>query len=92
MHLIMGFTAGVLIGVFSFDIMPEIMDLVSEYKIEPTYVMMAFVIGFIAFHIFEKTILIHHSHEREYADHKHPHVGVLSAAALIGHSFMDGLE
>jgi len=35
--------------------------------------------------------LIHHSLEEEYADHKHPHVGIVSALALAGHSFMDGV-
>lgn len=39
----------------------------------------------------EKTILIHHAHENEYADHKHPRVGIFSALALTGHSFMDGV-
>ncbi|MFH1036537.1 MAG: ZIP family metal transporter [Patescibacteria group bacterium] len=91
MHMIMGFTAGVLIGVFSFDIMPEIIGLLKEHDFNPTGVMIAFVSGFIIFHIIEKTILIHHAHEEEYADHKHPQVGSLSALALIGHSFMDGV-
>ena len=35
--------------------------------------------------------MIHHSHEDEYADHKHPHVGIISALALTGHSLMDGV-
>lgn len=90
-HLIMSFTAGVLIGVFSFDIFPEIINQVKEHDFNPTAPMVAFVAGFIIFHIIEKTILIHHAHEEEYADHKHPQVGVLSALALIGHSFMDGI-
>ena len=47
--------------------------------------------GFLLFHILEKVIVIHHAHESEYADHKHPHVGVLGALALAGHSFMDGV-
>ena len=29
--------------------------------------------------------------DEEYADHKHPQVGILSALALAGHSFMDGV-
>src|SRR6185436_2217410 len=51
----------------------------------------ALVAGFLIFHILEKSISIHHSHEDEYADHKHPHIGMASALALIGHSFMDGV-
>jgi ZIP family zinc transporter len=54
--------------------------------------MIALVIGFLLFHIIEKSVLIHHSHESEYTEHTHPHVGIISALALIGHSFMDGVS
>jgi ZIP family zinc transporter len=91
LHTIMCFTAGVLVGVFSFDIMPEIISEVKEYNFDPTGAMIAFVAGYMIFHILEKSILIHHAHEEEYADHKHPQVGILSALALAGHSFMDGV-
>ncbi len=91
LHLIMGFAAGVLIGVFSFDIFPEIINLVRRYNFSPTAPMIAFVAGFMVFHVVEKSILIHHAHEGEYADHKHPEVGIASALALAGHSFMDGV-
>jgi len=91
LHMIMGFTAGVLLGVVVFDIFPEIISTVSERHLDPVEPMIALVVGFLLFHVFEKSILIHHSHEDEYAAHKHPHVGVLSALALVGHSFMDGV-
>src|ERR1700722_8994540 len=87
LYLIMGFAAGVLIGVFSFDIFPEIISQVEQHGYSPIVPMVAFAVGFMVFHILEKTILIHHSHEGEYAEHHHPHVGVLSALALAGHSF-----
>lgn len=91
LHLIMGFTAGVLLGVVAFDIFPEIISEIVRTGYNSRYAMIALVVGFLLFHIFEKTIVIHHSHEDEYADHKHPHVGILSALALAGHSFMDGV-
>ena len=91
LHRIMGFTAGVLLGVVFFDIFPEIMELVKGGNSSSNNVMIALVAGFLFFHILEKTILIHHSHEEEYADHKHPQVGILSALALAFHSFMDGM-
>ncbi|MEI8130572.1 MAG: ZIP family metal transporter [bacterium] len=91
LHLIMGFTAGVLLGVVAFDIFPEIISLVNDGGRNPLYPMIALVAGFLIFHILEKSILIHHSHEDEYEDHKHPDVGVFSALALAGHSFMDGV-
>ncbi len=91
LHLIMGFTAGVLVGVVSFDVLPEIMREVKRTGVDPLGPMIALVAGFLIFHIFEKLVLIHHAHEEEYAEHKHPQVGVLSALALAGHSFMDGV-
>jgi len=62
LHTIMCFTAGVLVGVFSFDIMPEIINELKEHNFDPTGAMIAFVAGYMIFHILEKTILIHHAH------------------------------
>jgi ZIP family zinc transporter len=53
--------------------------------------MLAVAAGFLLFHIAEKSILIHHGQEEQYALHKHPRVGMLSALALSGHSFLDGV-
>lgn len=91
LHLIMGFTAGVLLGVVSFDILPEIIQQISEHNLGLTGMSLALVAGFLLFHILEKSISLHHAHEDEYAEHKHPNIGIASALALIGHSFMDGV-
>lgn len=88
---LLGYTAGVLLGVVAFDLLPEIFEAVQTYDIDPAKPMLALVAGFLVFHILEKTILLHHSHEAGYEQHKHPHVGVASALALSGHSFLDGL-
>lgn len=91
LHTILGFTAGVLLGVVAFDIFPEIFDRVEALHIAPIQPMIALVLGFLIFHILEKVLLIHHSSEHEYGEHKHPTVGILSAFALSGHSFLDGV-
>jgi len=91
LHLILGFTAGVLVAVVFFDIFPEIIALTQSLHMNSVYPMIALVVGFLLFHIFEKVLLIHHAHELEYGEHKHPTVGVMSAVALSGHSFMDGV-
>lgn len=90
LHRILGFTAGVLLGVVAFDIFPEIIQRIQS-GLSVTNAMIALVLGFLVFHILEKTIVIHHGQEDSYADHHHPDVGVLSALALVGHSLMDGL-
>lgn len=89
---ILGYTAGVLLGVVAFDILPEIFNLTGENKIDIMWPMVALTVGFLAFHILEKSILMHHhNHDSEYGSHTHPHVGVASAVAIIGHSFLDGV-
>ena len=88
----MAFAAGVLLGVVAFDIFPEIIKQINDYRFNSIEVMIALVLGFLIFHILEKSILIQHCHEEECATHhKHPHIGVASALALAGHSFMDGV-
>ena len=91
LHLIMSFTAGVLISVVFFDIMPEIVTLTTQDHFNITNAFIALVAGFLFFHILEKTILIHHNHEEEYQDHKHPTVGIAGALSLSFHSFLDGV-
>lgn len=88
---ILGFTAGVILGVLAFDILPETFEIIHEFELNPLWPMIALVIGFLGFHIAEKLLLIHHEHETQYGKHKHPQVGVFSSLALGGHGFMDGI-
>ena len=91
LHYILGFTAGVLLGVVGFDLLPEIFGLAQAHGLNATFAMVALVVGFLFFHGLEKFVLVHHVHEDDYAAHHHPKVGMLSALALAGHSFMDGV-
>jgi zinc transporter ZupT len=93
LHLILGFSAGVILGVVAFDLLPEISRLSGETHTPFRTPMVALVGGFLAFHIIEKALLIHHAHEDEYGAHahRHPAVGVASALALAGHSLTDGV-
>lgn len=91
LHRFLGYTAGVLLGVVAFDLLPEIFNQLQTLHRSATGAMIALVCGFLVFHIVEKSILIHHTQENEYEIHKHPHVGVASALALSGHSFLDGV-
>ncbi|GAC1610466.1 MAG: ZIP family metal transporter [Mycobacteriales bacterium] len=93
LHLILGFSAGVILGVVAFDLLPEISRLSGETRTPFRTPMVALVCGFLAFHIIEKSLLIHNAHEGEYGSHvhRHPSVGVASALALAGHSLTDGI-
>lgn len=91
LHRFLGFAAGILLGVVAFDLLPEIFKLIKQQGTSPTGAMIALVSGFLIFHIIEKSILIHHTQESEYEVHHHPQVGIASALALSGHSFLDGV-
>ena len=91
LHLVLGLTAGVLLGVVAFDILPELVELIGQQALTIDAPMVALVVGFLVFHALEKLLVIHHAQEDAYAGHHHPAVGVLSALALIGHSFLDGV-
>ncbi len=91
LHLIMSLTAGVIIGVVFFDLMPEIFHLANENHLDVMPALISLVIAFFFIHTLEKFALIHSTHEDEYADHKHPTVGLINASGLSFHSFLDGI-
>ena len=91
LHLIISFTAGVLIAVAFLDIIPEIFSITAENHYDITPALIAILAGFFTFHVLEKLMLIHTSHENEYAEHKHPMVGIVGASGLAFHSLLDGV-
>src|SRR3712207_4279571 len=76
LRLTLAFTAGLLLGLLAFDILPEIFELSGDSGLDLRLPMAAMVVGFLLFHVVEKLLLVHHSHEHQYSDHKHPRVGV----------------
>jgi ZIP family zinc transporter len=91
LHLVLAVSAGVLLGVVAFDLLPEIFELSQRTGIDNKPAMLALVGGFLLLHGLEKFVLVHAVHEADYAPHHHPGAGVLSTVALIAHSFMDGI-
>ena len=92
LNLALGFTAGIILGLVAFDLLPEIFDISTRRSLDIIWPMLALVSGFLLFHTVEKFILIHNAHESDYGPHQHPHVGVAGAVALSGHSFLDGVS
>lgn len=85
-------TAGLVLGLVTFDLLPEIFDIVQSQELDPVWPMIALTIGFLSFHLFEKFLPMHEASERQYGPHRHPRLGVARALALTGHSFLDGLS
>jgi len=92
LEMALGVTAGIILGLAAFDLLPEIFRISYREHLSTTWPMITFVTGFLAFHILEKAVLLHQSHEPGYRSHSHPHVGLLAAGGLIGHSFLDGVS
>ena len=90
LHLILGFTAGVLLGVVAFDLLPEIFSLAADSGGDASGAMVALLIGFLLFHGMEKFALVHQAHEEDYAAHQHPRLGLMSAVLKIKTSLSKG--
>jgi ZIP family zinc transporter len=93
MHLVLGLSAGVLLGLVAFDLIPELFALSDATLFGLPTVMVAFVIGFLALHTVERWLGVHDPEESDYAEHAHSirRLGTVAALALVGHSFLDGV-
>jgi ZIP family zinc transporter len=89
LHLILGFSSGAVLGVALFDLLPESIDLTrGRYGAATVTVVVG--IGFFAFMLLSRVVLLHP--ESEDAEHGHvdERVASLGAASLALHSFLDG--
>ncbi len=77
LHLILGFSAGAVIGVAFFDLLPESIELAGGDEKIITVV----AIGFVLYLILDRFI-IQHSHDNR---------GAIGAGSLAMHSFLDGV-
>jgi ZIP family zinc transporter len=91
LHYLLGFTAGVLLGVVAFDLLPEVFALAHAHNLDPSVAMIALVAAFLLFHSLEKFVLVHPAQEDHYSHHHHPNIGLASASVLAAHSCMDGV-
>src|SRR5215813_15374517 len=89
-HLILGLAAGLMLGVVSFDLLPEALNALPDLVFHIPSALVLFTVGFLVLHVLERSLAIHRGHEGEYEPHRHEHVGLFAASALVGHSFFDG--
>lgn len=92
LHVAIALTAGLVLGLVAFDLLPEIFEGTESAHLDVIWPMILFVGGFLLFHSIEKIILVHQEAEEEYRPHTHPKIGVARGIALAGHSFLDGLS
>ena len=99
LHLVLGFSAGAVVAVSFFDLLPEAMNLgLPSYS--PAALMSFTALGFMAYLVLDRIQVLHgaahdHSHDAHHAHHGHSHGvrrGTLGAGSLAAHSFLDGVS
>lgn len=91
MHLVLGASAGVLLGLVAFDLLPELFRLSPVPASSVPVPMIALVAGFLVLHVVERASGVHEPVDSEYGAHRHNLAGTIGAMGLIAHSFLDGL-
>ncbi|MEK9177456.1 MAG: ZIP family metal transporter [Patescibacteria group bacterium] len=88
LHLILGFSAGAIIAVAFFDLLPEALELVGGVY-DATTVFTLTALGFAGYLVIDRLFLHHAHHEEGHAGHVHR--GAAGAGSLSFHSFLDGV-
>jgi zinc transporter, ZIP family len=86
LQTLIALTGGIVVAVALFDVLPEAMEAVGDPHEVATFVG----VGFLAFFLAERGLVLHHRDETEQA-RAHSRVGALGASGLALHSFIDGL-
>ncbi len=94
LHLVLGLAAGLLLGLVTFDLLPEVFEMRSGEVFGAPAVSVAIIFGFLTLHIYEKFFGTHEPADSDYG-HEHSHssnvAGSFGALAMGGHVFLDGL-
>lgn len=94
LHLVLGLSAGLLLGLVAFDLLPEVFEIGTRELLGAPAVSVALVGGFLLLHFYEQLFGSHEPAESDYGhDHSHSSsvAGALGALAMGGHVFLDGL-
>ena len=93
-HLVLGLSAGLLLGLVGFDLLPEIFEMNTNNLIGVRTTSVALIAGFLSLHFIEQFAGSHEPAESDYG-HEHTHTveiaGTVGAIAMAGHIFLDGV-
>jgi ZIP family zinc transporter len=94
LHLVLGLSAGLLLGLVAFDLLPEVFQTNASRFGGVRAVSVAIVFGFVLLHFVEQWFGSHEPTDSDYG-HGHKHQsslgGIFGAVAMGGHVFLDGL-
>jgi ZIP family zinc transporter len=94
LHLVLGLSAGLLLGLVAFELLPEAFAHDAGEFLNVPVTAIALMGGFMALHLFEKFSGGHEPVESEYGnEHRHAGsvAGTLGALAMAGHVLIDGI-
>ena len=93
-HLVLGLSAGLLLGLVGFDLLPEIFEMNTDNLFGVRTISVALIAGFLSLHFIEQFAGSHEPAESDYG-HEHTHsveiAGTVGAIAMAGHIFLDGV-
>ncbi|NEA15517.1 ZIP family metal transporter [Streptomyces halstedii] len=89
-HLVLGFAGGLMLGVVGLDLLPEALDAAGDDIFGVPAALLLFVGGFLTAHLVERFLAVRQAAHGA-AEGRVPQVGLTAAAAMVGHSLMDGV-
>ncbi|MEE1743494.1 MULTISPECIES: ZIP family metal transporter [unclassified Streptomyces] len=89
-HLVLGFAGGLMLGVVGLDLLPEAIDAAGEPVFGVPAALLLFVGGFLVAHLVERLLAVRQAAHGAGGE-RVPQVGLTAAAAMVGHSLMDGV-
>lgn len=92
-HLVLGLAGGLMLGVVGLDLLPEALRAAGREVFGVPAALLLFVAGFLVAHLVERTLAARQAAHGGAEGHRHraPEVGLTAAAAMVGHSAMDGV-
>ncbi|MGW6582042.1 ZIP family metal transporter [Streptomyces globisporus] len=93
-HLVLGLAGGLMLGVVGLDLLPEAIDAAGEPVFGVPMALLLFVGGFLVAHLVERLLSVRqvaHGAGGGHHGDRVPQVGLTAAAAMVGHSLMDGI-
>ncbi|MFF9690965.1 ZIP family metal transporter [Streptomyces sp. NPDC014623] len=89
-HLVLGFAGGLMLGVVGLDLLPEAMEAAGGVVFGVPAALLLFVGGFLTAHLVERSLAVRQAAHGA-GEERVPQVGLTAAAAMVGHSLMDGV-
>ncbi|MFI5758382.1 ZIP family metal transporter [Streptomyces sp. NPDC051569] len=100
-HLVLGLAGGLMLGVVGLDLLPEAVRAAGQEVFGVPQALLLFVGGFLVAHLVERLLAARQaahgagpgeeSHGMGGAGDRAPQMGLTAAAAMVGHSVMDGV-